>query len=67
MRNRTKVKLFLGRCHYATIYLDEIKNLEQNDSYWFIEMKNGDYWEDADHLVFTNEDVPVGYFVKDPE
>lgn len=67
MRNRTRVKLFLGRCHYATIYLDEIKNLEQNCDYWFIEMKDGNIWEDADHLVFTNEGIPVGYFVENPE
>ena len=65
MRNRTKVRLFLGRLNYATVYLDDIKNLEQNCNYWFIEMKDGNIWEDADHLVFINEDVPVGYFVKD--
>lgn len=31
---RTMVKLYCG-CwgHYATIYLDEIKNMEQNGSY----------------------------------
>lgn len=64
MERRTKVRLFLGRLNYATVYLDDIKNLEQNSNYWFIEMKDGNIWEDADHLVFTNEDVLVGYLVK---
>ena len=63
MRKRTKVQLFLGRLNYATVYLDEIKNLEQNCNYWYIEMKDGYIFEDSDHLVFTNEDVQVGYFV----
>ena len=63
--SRGKVKLYLGRCHYATIWLEEIKNMEQNGSYFFIEMKDGNIWEDCDHAVITyDENEPVGYFVK---
>ena len=62
---REKIKLYCGRCHYATIYADEVKNIEQNGEYWFIEMKNGNFWEDADLLVFTkDENEKVGYFVE---
>lgn len=62
---REKIKLYCGRCHYATIYADEVKNIEQNGSYWFIDMKDGNYWEDADLLVFTkDENENVGYFVE---
>ena len=65
--NRGKVKLYCGRCHYATIYVDEIKNIEQNGSYWFIDMKDGNCWEDADLLVFTkDENEKVGYFIEYP-
>lgn len=67
MKIRTKLKLYLGRCHYATIYLDEVKNIEQNSDYWFIEMKDGNYWEDSDHFVITNDpNERVGYFIKCP-
>lgn len=63
--NRAKVKLFLGKCHYATIWLDEIKNMEQNGDYWFIEMKDGNFWEDCNMAVITHDpDEPIGYFVK---
>ena len=65
---RTMVKLYCV-CwgHYTTIYLDEIKNMEQNGSYWFIEMKDGDTWEDAQNFVITNDPwEKVGYFVKMP-
>ena len=60
------VKLYCGCCgHYATIYLDEIKNIEQNGAYWYIEMKDGDIWEDAQNFVITNDPwEKVGYFVK---
>ena len=62
---RSRVKLYCGRCNYATIYLDEIKNMEQNGAYWFIEMKNGNIWEDCDLAVITNDLCEeVGYFVK---
>jgi hypothetical protein len=63
---RTMVKLYCD-CwgHYATIYLDEIKNMEQNGSYWHIEMYDGNVWEDAQHCVITNDPwEKVGYFVK---
>ena len=64
---REKIKLYCGRCHYATIYADEVKNIEQNGSYWFIDMKNGNFWEDADLIVFTKDDKePVGYFIDTP-
>lgn len=65
MREKTKVKLFLGQCHYATIYLDEIKSMEQNGAYWFIEMENGEIWEDCNMAVITDDPYEhVGYFVK---
>lgn len=62
------VKLYCGRWgHYATIYLDEIKNMEQNGSYWHIEMYDGNVWEDAQHCVITNDlGESVGYFVEIP-
>ena len=63
---RTKLKLYCGRCHYATIYLDEVKDITQNENYWFIDMKYDDFWEDCDHFIITNEDIPVGYFVENP-
>lgn len=65
---RTMVKLYCCRWgHYATIYLDEIKNMEQNGSYWYIEMYDGNIWEDAQHCVITNDPwEKVGYFVKTP-
>ena len=65
---RTMVKLYCGRFgHYATIYLDEIKNMEQNGPYWYIEMKDGNVWEDAQHCVITNDPgESVGYFVENP-
>ena len=68
MNIRTMVKLYCGIWgHYATIYLDEIKNMEQNGSYWHIEMKDGDIWEDCEHTVITNDpDEPIGYFVENP-
>ncbi len=63
---RGKVKLYCGIWkHYATIWLDEIKSMEQNGSYWFIEMKDGDIWEDCQNAVITyDENEPIGYFVK---
>ena len=64
MRVRTKVKLYCSSFgHYATIYLDEIKNMEQNCSYWYIEMKDGSVLKDAEHCVIT-DDLPenTGYF-----
>lgn len=63
---RTMVKLYCGRWgHYATIYLDEIKNMEQNGSYWYIEMYDGNVWEDAQNCVITNDPgESVGYFVE---
>ena len=66
MRIRTMVKLYCS-CwrHYATIYLDEIKNMEQNGSCWYIEMKDGYVWEDAQHCVITNDpSESVGYFAE---
>ena len=63
--NKGKVKLYLGKFNYATIWLDEIKNMEQNNAYWFIEMKDGNIWEDCNMAVITyDENEPVGYFVK---
>lgn len=64
--NRGKVKLYCG-CfkHYATIWLDEIKNMEQNGAYWFIEMKDGNVWEDTTNAVITyDENEKIGYFVE---
>lgn len=62
---REKIKLYCGRCHYATIYADEVKDIKQNSDYWFIEMKDGNFWEDADLLIFTkDENEKVGYFVE---
>lgn len=67
MKTRTKLKLYLGRCHYVTIYLDEVKNIEQNNDYWFIDMKDGDCWEDCNFFVITNDlDEKVGYFIERP-
>ena len=61
---RGKVKLYLGHCHYATIWLDEIKSMEQNKAYWFIEMKDGDIWGDCDLAVITYDpNEKVGYFI----
>ena len=62
---RTMVKLYCGCLgHYATIYLDEIKNMEQNGPYWYIEMKDGNVWEDAQNCVITNDpSESVGYFL----
>ena len=40
--NRQKIKLFCNPWgHYATLYVDEVKEIKQNGSYWFIEMKDG--------------------------
>ena len=65
--NKGKVKLYLGKCHYATIWLDDIKDMYQNGSYWYIEMKVGDAWEDCNMAVITYDpDEPVGYFVENP-
>lgn len=63
--NKGKVKLYCGVWgHYATIYLDEIKNMEQNGSYWYIEMKDGDVWEDCEFAVITyDKNEPIGYFI----
>lgn len=62
-----KVKLYLGKCHYATILLDDIKDMQQNCDYWFIEMKDGDIWEDCQCAVITYDpNEPVGYFIKEP-
>ena len=67
MKIRTMVKLYCGRCHYATIYLDEVANIEQNHSYWYIEMKDGGKWEDCDFFVITEDlSEKVGYFVEIP-
>lgn len=63
---RTMVKLYCD-CwgHYATIYLDEIKNIEQNGAYWYILMKDGNVYTDAQNFVITNDSWEnVGYFVK---
>lgn len=64
--NRGKVKLYCGTFkHYATIWLDEIKNMEQNGAYWFIEMKDGNIWEDATNAVITyDENEIVAYNIK---
>ena len=65
---RTMVKLYCC-CwgHYATIYLDEIKNMEQNGAYWFIEMKDGEIYEDCNMAVITSDPSEnVGYFVEKP-
>jgi hypothetical protein len=64
--NKGKVKLYCGRFnHYATIWLDEIKNMEQNGAYWFIEMKDGNIWEDATNAVITyDENEKIGYFIE---
>ena len=62
---RGKVKLFLDNCHFATVWLDEIKNMEQNGAYWFIEMKDGNVWKDATNAVITyDENEKIGYFVE---
>lgn len=54
---RGKLKLYLGECHYATIWLDEIKNIEQNGAYWCIEMKDGNVWEDCNMAVITYDKI----------
>lgn len=60
-----KVKLYSGKYHYATILLNEINNMIQNGSYWFIEMKDGNILEDCDCVVITyDNDEPIGYFIK---
>ena len=39
--------------------------MEQNGSYWYIEMYDGNILEDAQHCVITNDPwEKVGYFVK---
>lgn len=59
-----KVKLYLNKCHYATILLEEIKNMEQNGAYWFIEMKSGHIWEDCNMAVITyDKNENIGYFI----
>jgi len=64
---RGKLKLYLNECHYATILLDEIKNIEQNGAYWYIEMKNGNTLEYCNMAVITYDEIEkVGYFVKFP-
>ena len=66
---RTMIKLYCS-CwgHYATIYLDEIKNIEQNGAYWYILMKDGNVYTDAQNFVITNDPwEKVGYFVKMPD
>lgn len=61
------VKLYLGNCHYASVYLHDIKNMEQNGAYWFIEMKDGEIYEDCNMAVITSDlSEEVGYFVENP-
>jgi hypothetical protein len=61
---RGKLKLYLDECHYATIWLDEIKNMYQNNAYWFIEMKNGNYLKEYNMAVITyDETEKIGYFI----
>jgi hypothetical protein len=38
---RTMVKLYCFNGYFATIFLDEIKNMDQNGSCWYIDMKDG--------------------------
>jgi len=39
--------------------------MEQNGPYWYIEMKDGNVWENAQHCVITNDLWEnVGYFVE---
>lgn len=59
------VKLYLGKCHYASVYLHDIKNMEQNGAYWFIEMKDGEIYEDCNMAVITSDmSEKVGYFIE---
>lgn len=38
--------------------------MKSNSAYWFIEMKNGNFWEDCDFAVITyDQNENVGYFV----
>ena len=61
---RDKLKLYCGKCHYATVYLDEVKNMIQNKSYWYIEMKDGDVYADCTNAVITKDQSEnIGYFV----
>ena len=53
---RGKVKLYLEKNHYVTIWLDEIKNMEQRGARWFIEMKAGNVWSDATNAVITYDE-----------
>ena len=63
--NYSKVKLYLGNCHYATIWLNEIKNMKQNGAYWYIEMKDGNVYEDCTNAVITNDiNEKIGYFIE---
>jgi hypothetical protein len=39
--------------------------MEQNGAYWFIEMKDGNVWEDATNAVITyDENEKIGYFIE---
>ena len=39
--------------------------MEQNGAYWFIEMKDGNIWEDATNAVITyDENEIVAYNIK---
>ena len=50
------VKLYLGQCHYASVYLHDIKSMEQNGAYWHIELFDGDIYEDCNMSVITDQD-----------
>ncbi len=61
---REKVKLYLNKCHYATIWLNEIKSMEQNGAYWYIKMKDGNVWEDCNMAVITHDqNEKIGYWI----
>jgi len=59
------VKLYLGQCHYASVYLHDIKNMEQKGAYWHIELFDGDIFEDCNMVVITSDLFEeIGYFSK---
>lgn len=65
--DRQKIKLFCNPWgHYATLYIDEVKEIKQNGPYWFIEMKDGNYYGDCECFSFTSDpNEKIGYFIED--
>lgn len=63
--NRGKIKLYYENCHYATIWLDSIKEMKPNGAYWYIETKYGNIWGDCTCATITYDpDEQLGYFIE---